>query len=119
MLPARPPSSAARVAWDVSEQGQALLAVLFPHTRRHETAHVIVVTANTLMAISARPGAPCPARGTVFAGGQNVSSGTFCPSIAALRKPDRASSSHVSACTFAKDRRVVTSCRSTRREGGP
>jgi hypothetical protein len=30
MLPARPASSAARV-WDVSEQGQALLAVLFPH----------------------------------------------------------------------------------------
>ena len=31
MLPAGPTSSAARVVWDVSEQGQALLAVLFPH----------------------------------------------------------------------------------------
>jgi hypothetical protein len=31
MLPAGPASSAARVVWDVSEQGQALLAVLFPH----------------------------------------------------------------------------------------
>ena len=31
MLPAGPGSSAARVVWDVSEQGQALLAVLFPH----------------------------------------------------------------------------------------
>ena len=31
MPPARPASSAARVVWDVSEQGQALLAVLFPH----------------------------------------------------------------------------------------
>ena len=31
MLPARQASSAARAVWDVSEQGQALLAVLFPH----------------------------------------------------------------------------------------
>ena len=31
MLPAGPASSAARIVWDVSEQGQALLAVLFPH----------------------------------------------------------------------------------------
>src|SRR6266516_4843151 len=31
MLPAGPPGSAARVVWDVSEQGQVLLAVLFPH----------------------------------------------------------------------------------------
>ena len=31
MLPAGPASSAARVIWDVPEQGQALLAVLFPH----------------------------------------------------------------------------------------
>ena len=30
-LPAGPASPAARVVWDVSEQGQALLAVLFPH----------------------------------------------------------------------------------------
>jgi hypothetical protein len=30
MLPAGP-SPATRVVWDVSEQGQALLAVLFPH----------------------------------------------------------------------------------------
>ena len=30
-LPAGPASSAARVVWNVSEQGQALLAVLFPH----------------------------------------------------------------------------------------
>ena len=31
MLPAGPASPAARVVWDVGEQGQALLAVLFPH----------------------------------------------------------------------------------------
>jgi len=31
MLPAGPASLAARIVWDVSEQGQALLAVLFPH----------------------------------------------------------------------------------------
>ena len=31
MLPAGPASPATRVVWDVSEQGQALLAVLFPH----------------------------------------------------------------------------------------
>ena len=31
MLPAGPASAAARVVWDVSEQGQALLAALFPH----------------------------------------------------------------------------------------
>jgi transposase len=31
MLRAGPASSAARVVWDVGEQGQALLAVLFPH----------------------------------------------------------------------------------------
>ena len=31
MLPAGPASSAVRVVWDVSEQGQLLLAVLFPH----------------------------------------------------------------------------------------
>jgi transposase len=31
MLPGGPASSAARVIWDVGEQGQALLAVLFPH----------------------------------------------------------------------------------------
>ena len=31
MPPAGPASSAARVIWDVSERGQALLAVLFPH----------------------------------------------------------------------------------------
>ena len=30
MPPAGPASSPARVVWDVSEQGQALLAVLFP-----------------------------------------------------------------------------------------
>jgi transposase len=31
MLPAGPASPAARVVWDVGEQGQVLLAVLFPH----------------------------------------------------------------------------------------
>ena len=31
MLPAGPASCAARVVWDVPEQGQALLAVPFPH----------------------------------------------------------------------------------------
>ena len=31
MLLAGPASSAARIVWDVSEQGLALLAVLFPH----------------------------------------------------------------------------------------
>ena len=31
MLPAGPASPAARVVWDAGEQGQVLLAVLFPH----------------------------------------------------------------------------------------
>src|SRR5690348_7938928 len=51
MLPAGPASSAARV-WDVSEQGQALLAVLFPHLaglrvrRVEDVGDVVVISAS-------------------------------------------------------------------------
>jgi transposase len=58
MLPAGPASSAARVVWDVSEQGQALLAVLFPHlaglrVHRVEDAGVAVMIAASCRADSA------------------------------------------------------------------
>jgi transposase len=52
MLPAGPASSAARVAWDVSEQGQALLAVLFPHLaglrvhRVEDTGDAVMIVAS-------------------------------------------------------------------------
>jgi transposase len=52
MLPAGPASSAARVVWDVSEQGQALLAVLFPHLaglrvhRVEDTGDAVVIVAS-------------------------------------------------------------------------
>ena len=53
MLPAGPASSAARVVWDVSEQGQALLAVLFPHLagldleRVEDLGETVRITART------------------------------------------------------------------------
>ena len=52
MLPAGPASCAARVVWDVSEQGQALLAVLFPHLaglrvhRVEDTGDAVVIVAS-------------------------------------------------------------------------
>jgi transposase len=58
MLPAGPASPAARVVWDVSEQGQALLAVLFPHlaglrVHRVEDAGVAVMIVASCRADSA------------------------------------------------------------------
>ena len=52
MLPAGPASPAARVVWDVSEQGQALLAVLFPHLaglrvhRVEDTGEAVMIAAS-------------------------------------------------------------------------
>src|SRR4029078_11549946 len=52
MLHAGPAGSAARVLWDVSEQGQALLAVLFPHLaglrvlRVEDTGDAVVIVAS-------------------------------------------------------------------------
>ena len=52
MLPARSASSADRVVWDVSEQGQALLAVLFPHLaglrvhRVEDTGDAVMIAAS-------------------------------------------------------------------------
>jgi transposase len=64
MPPAGPASSAARVVWDVSEQGQALLAVLFPHlaglrVHRVEDAGDAVV----IVASCQAEAACCPRRG--------------------------------------------------------
>jgi transposase len=58
MLPGGPASPAVRVVWDVSEQGQALLAVLFPHlaglrVHRVEDAGVAVMIAASCQAGSA------------------------------------------------------------------
>jgi transposase len=52
MLPAGPGSCAARVVWDVSGQGQALLAVLFPHLaglrvhRVEDTGDAVMIVAS-------------------------------------------------------------------------
>jgi transposase len=52
MLPAGPATSAARVVWDVCEQGQVLLAVLFPHLagllvhRVEDTGDAVVIAAS-------------------------------------------------------------------------
>jgi transposase len=52
MLPAGPASSAGRVVWDVCEQGQALLAVLFPHLaglcvhRVEDTGDAVMIVAS-------------------------------------------------------------------------
>ena len=60
MLPAGPASSAARVVWDVGEQGQALLAVLFPHLaglrlhRVEDTADAVVIAASWSTSRTAR-----------------------------------------------------------------
>jgi len=51
-LPVGPATSAARVVWDVGEQGQALLAVLFPHLaglrvhRVEDAGEAVVVVAS-------------------------------------------------------------------------
>jgi hypothetical protein len=59
MLPAGPASPAARVAWDVSEQGQALLAVLFPHLAGLRVHRVEDAGAAVMIAASCRAESAC------------------------------------------------------------
>src|SRR5215470_12303182 len=59
MLPAGPVSSAARVVWDVSEQGQALLAVLFPHLAGLRVHRVEDAGEAEMIAASCRAGSAC------------------------------------------------------------
>ena len=59
MLPAGPASSAARVLWDVSEQGQALLAVLFPHLAGLRVHRVEDTGDAVMIAASCRADAAC------------------------------------------------------------
>ena len=56
MLPAGPASPATRVVWDVSEQGQALLAVLFPHLAGLRVHRVEDAGAAVMIAASCRCG---------------------------------------------------------------
>jgi transposase len=58
MLPAGPASSAARV-WDVSEQGQALLAVLFPHLAGLRVRRVEDVGDAVVISASCQAGSAC------------------------------------------------------------
>jgi len=58
MLPAGPASSAARV-WDVSEQGMALLAVLFPHLSGLRVHRVEDVGDAVVIAASCRADSAC------------------------------------------------------------
>jgi transposase len=68
MLPAGPVSSAARVVWDVSEQGQALLAVLFPHLAGLRVHRVEDIGEAVMIAASCRAGsASCPRCGQASA----------------------------------------------------
>jgi transposase len=68
MLPAGPASPAARVVWDVSEQGQALLAVLFPHLAGLRVHRVEDIGEAVMIAASCRAGsASCPRCGQVSA----------------------------------------------------
>jgi transposase len=61
MLPAGPASSAARIVWDVSEQGQALLAVLFPQLAGLRVHRVEDVGDAVMIAASCQAGsARCP-----------------------------------------------------------
>ena len=61
MVPAGPASPAARVVWDVSEQGQALLAVLFPHLAGLRVHRVEDTGEAVMIAASCRAGsASCP-----------------------------------------------------------
>ena len=59
MLPAGPASPAARVVWDVSEQGQALLAVLFPHLAGLRVHRVEDIGEAVMIAASCRAGSAC------------------------------------------------------------
>ena len=68
MLPAGPASPAARVVWDVSEQGQALLAVLFPHLAGLRVHRVEDIGEAVMIAASCRAGsASCPRCGQASA----------------------------------------------------
>jgi hypothetical protein len=59
MLPAGPASSAARVVWDVCEQGQALLAVLFPHLAGLRVHRVEDAGEAVMIAASCQAGSAC------------------------------------------------------------
>jgi len=59
MLPAGPASPATRVVWDVCEQGQALLAVLFPHLAGLRVHRVEDTGDAVLIAASCRADAAC------------------------------------------------------------
>jgi transposase len=59
MLPAGPASPAARVVWDVGEQGQALLAVLFPHLAGLRVHRVEDAGAAVMIAASCRADSAC------------------------------------------------------------
>jgi transposase len=59
MLPAGPASPATRVVWDVSEQGQALLAVLFPHLAGLRVHRVEDVGVAVMIAASCRADSAC------------------------------------------------------------
>jgi transposase len=68
MLPAGPASPAARVVWDVSEQGQALLAVLFPHLAGLRVHRVEDTGEAVMIAASCQAGsASCPRCGQASA----------------------------------------------------
>ena len=68
MLPAGPASPAARVVWDVSEQGQALLAVLFPHLAGLRVHRVEDTGQAVMIAASCQAGsASCPRCGQASA----------------------------------------------------
>ena len=59
MLPAGPASPATRVVWDVSEQGQALLAVLFPHLAGLRVHRVEDAGDAVMIAASCQAGSAC------------------------------------------------------------
>jgi transposase len=68
MLPAGPASPAARVVWDVSEKGQALLAVLFPHLAGLRVHRVEDTGEAVMIAASCQAGsASCPRCGQASA----------------------------------------------------
>src|SRR6266566_2939542 len=62
MLPAGPPGSAARVVWDVSEEGQVLLAVLFPHLAGLHVHRVEDAGDAVMIVASCRPDSACCSR---------------------------------------------------------
>src|ERR1700757_5083545 len=73
MPPAGPASSPARAIWDVSEQGQALLAVLFPHLAGLRVHRIEDVTDAVIIVASCRAeaagGPPCGQEAGRVAGG--------------------------------------------------